>query len=105
ALVQDEVLSANVLAELRNENDGGWLEVNGQNLEVEYNNPTVSLSLTSPTTVTEDGPQNLFYVFSRTGDVTNSLTVNFNVSGSATLNDDYVQRGATSFGTSTGSVT
>lgn len=29
--------------------------------------PTVSLSLTSPTTVTEDGPQNLFYVFSRTG--------------------------------------
>ncbi|OBU77676.1 Calx-beta domain-containing protein [Cylindrospermopsis raciborskii] len=105
ALVQDEVLSANVLAQLRNENDGGWLEVNGQNLEVEYNNPTVSLSLTSPSTVTEDGPQNLFYVFSRTGDVTNSLTVNFNVSGSATLNDDYVQRGATSFGTSTGSVT
>ncbi|WP_308411359.1 Calx-beta domain-containing protein, partial [Cylindrospermopsis raciborskii] len=47
---------------------------------------TVSLSLTSPSTVTEDGPQNLFYVFSRTGDVTNSLTVNFNVSGSATLN-------------------
>ncbi|MBA4457824.1 sodium:calcium exchanger, partial [Cylindrospermopsis raciborskii CS-506_B] len=77
----------------------------GQKLEVEYNNPTVSLSLTSPSTVTEDGPQNLFYVFSRTGDVTNSLTVNFNVSGSATLNDDYVQRGATSFGTSTGSVT
>ncbi|MBA4465015.1 hemolysin, partial [Cylindrospermopsis raciborskii CS-506_A] len=65
ALVQDEVLSANVLAELRNENDGGWLEVNGQKLEVEYNNPTVSLSLTSPSTVTEDGPQNLFYVFSR----------------------------------------
>ncbi|MGJ0605285.1 Calx-beta domain-containing protein [Cylindrospermopsis raciborskii] len=105
ALVQGEVLSPNVLAELRNENDGGWLEVNGQNLEVEYNNPTVSLSLTSPSTVTEDGPQNLFYVFSRTGDVKNSLTVNFNVSGSATLNDDYVQRGATSFGTTTGSVT
>ncbi|WP_211941969.1 Calx-beta domain-containing protein [Cylindrospermopsis raciborskii] len=105
ALVQGEVLSPNVLAELRNENDGGWLEVNGQNLEVEYNNPTVSLSLTSPSTVTEDGPQNLFYVFSRTGDVKNSLTVNFNVSGSATLNDDYVQRGATSFGTSTGSAT
>ncbi|WP_417040777.1 Calx-beta domain-containing protein [Cylindrospermopsis raciborskii] len=105
ALVLGEVLSPNVLAELRNENDGVWLEVNGQNLEVEYNNPTVSLSLTSPSTVTEDGPQNLFYVFSRTGDVTNSLTVNFNVSGSATLNDDYVQRGATSFGTSTGSVT
>ncbi|MCH4903385.1 endo-1,3-1,4-beta-glycanase ExsH, partial [Cylindrospermopsis raciborskii CHAB3438] len=65
----------------------------------------MTLSLSSPSTVTEDGPQNLFYVFSRTGDTTNSLTVNFNVSGSATLNDDYVQRGATSFGTTTGSVT
>ncbi|MFM6728867.1 MAG: beta strand repeat-containing protein, partial [Dolichospermum sp.] len=67
--------------------------------------PNVTLSLTSPSTVTEDGPQNLFYVFSRTGDTTNSLTVNFNVSGSATFNNDYVQRGATSFGTTTGSVT
>ncbi|MFM6323029.1 MAG: beta strand repeat-containing protein, partial [Microcystis panniformis] len=67
--------------------------------------PNVTLSLTSPSTVTEDGPQNLFYVFSRTGDTTNSLTVNFNVSGSATFNNDYVQRGASSFGTTTGSVT
>ncbi|MBA4448705.1 hypothetical protein FHK94_01900, partial [Cylindrospermopsis raciborskii CS-506_D] len=59
-------------------------------------NDDTQVTLTvSPSTVTEDGPQNLFYVFSRTGDVTNSLTVNFNVSGSATLNDDYVQRGAT----------
>ncbi|MFM6199840.1 MAG: hypothetical protein ACKPE1_11990, partial [Dolichospermum sp.] len=55
ALVQGEVLSPSVLAELKTEDDGGWLEVNGQNLEVEYNNPTVSLSLTSPSTVTEDG--------------------------------------------------
>ncbi|MFM6250829.1 MAG: hypothetical protein ACKPEQ_17080, partial [Dolichospermum sp.] len=105
ALVQGEVLSPGVLAELKTEDDGGWLEVNGQKLEVEYNNPTVSLSLTSPSTVTEDGPQNLFYVFSRTGDTTNSLTVNFNVSGNATFNNDYVQRGASSFGTTTGSVT
>ncbi|MFM6180290.1 MAG: Calx-beta domain-containing protein, partial [Dolichospermum sp.] len=105
ALVQGEVLSPGVLAELKTEDDGGWLEVNGQNLEVEYNNPTVTLSLTSPSTVTEDGPQNLFYVFSRTGDTTNSLTVNFNVSGNATFNNDYVQRGASSFGTTTGSVT
>ncbi|EPF22437.1 Calx-beta domain-containing protein [Microcystis aeruginosa] len=105
ALVQREVLSPTVLAELKTEDDQGWLEVNGQNLEVEYNNPTVSLSLTSPSTVTEDGPQNLFYVFSRTGDTTNSLTVNFNVGGNATFNSDYGQRGATSFGTTTGSVT
>ena len=105
ALVQGEVLSPGVLAELKTEDDGGWLEVKGQKLEVEYNNPTVSLSLTSPTTVTEDGPQNLFYVFSRTGDTTNSLTVNFTVSGNATFNSDYGQRGATSFGATTGSVT
>ncbi|PNK11192.1 hypothetical protein CEP12_02970, partial [Cylindrospermopsis raciborskii S14] len=117
ALVQGNVLSANVLAELRNEDDKGWLEVNGQKLEVEYNHTTVSLSLTSPTTVTEDGSQNLFYVFSRTGDITNSLTVNFDLPlwnydyesdmsiRNATINDDYVQRGATSFDTTTGSVT
>ncbi|WP_228019685.1 bluetail domain-containing putative surface protein [Sphaerospermopsis sp. LEGE 08334] len=105
ALVQGEVLSPGVLAQLKTEDDRGWLEVNGQKLEVEYNNPTVSLSLTSPNTVTEDGSQNLFYTFTRTGDTTNSLTVNFNVSGTATFNSDYVQRGATSFGSSTGSVT
>ncbi|MFN9556699.1 MAG: hypothetical protein ACK56O_20755, partial [Dolichospermum sp.] len=95
ALVQGEVLSPGVLEELKTEDDRGWLEVNGQKLDVEYNNPTVSLSLTSPTTVTEDGSQNLFYTFTRTGDITNSLTVNFNASGTATFNGDYVQRGAT----------
>ncbi|MFN9400857.1 MAG: hypothetical protein ACK57R_08760, partial [Dolichospermum sp.] len=105
ALVQGEVLSPGVLEELKTEDDRGWLEVNGQKLDVEYNNPTVSLSLTSPTTVTEDGSQNLFYTFTRTGDITNSLTVNFNASGTATFNGDYVQRGATSFSSSTGSVT
>jgi hypothetical protein len=66
---------------------------------------TVTLSLTSPSTVTEDGPQNLFYVFRRTGDVTNPLTVNFTVGGTATVGSDYVQRGATTFGATTGSVT
>ncbi|MFN6034744.1 MAG: bluetail domain-containing putative surface protein [Dolichospermum sp.] len=105
ALVQGEVLSPGVLEELKTEDDRGWLEVNGQKLDVEYNNPTVSLSLTSPTTVTEDGSQNLFYTFTRTGDITNSLTVNFNASGTATFNGDYVQRGATSFSSSRGSVT
>lgn len=56
ALVQGEVLSPGVLEEFKTEDDRGWLKVKGQKLEVEYNNPTVSLSLTSPTTVTEDGP-------------------------------------------------
>ncbi|MFL0706586.1 Calx-beta domain-containing protein, partial [Cylindrospermopsis raciborskii] len=66
--------------------------------------PIITLAV-NPSSVTEDGPQNLFYIFSRTGDKTNSLTVNFNVSGTATFNDDYTQRWFTSFGTNTGSVT
>ena len=37
ALVQGEVLSPGVLAELKTEDDRGWLKVNGQKLEVEYN--------------------------------------------------------------------
>jgi len=70
-----------------------------------FSTPTVTPSLTSPSTVTEDGPQNLFYMFRRTGDVTNSQTVNFTVGGTATVGSDYVQRGATSFTATTGSVT
>ncbi|NBO32660.1 MAG: calx-beta domain protein, partial [Cyanobacteria bacterium WB6_1B_304] len=66
--------------------------------------PTLSLGL-SQNVVTEDGSQNLFYVFRRTGDVTNPLTVDFTVGGSATVGSDYVQRGATTFGGTTGSVT
>ncbi|MDK2413742.1 hypothetical protein QHH03_32110, partial [Aphanizomenon sp. 202] len=46
--------------------------------------PTVSLSLTSPTTVTEDGTQNLIYTFTRTGSTTNTLTVNYTIGGTAT---------------------
>ncbi|MFM6538619.1 MAG: Calx-beta domain-containing protein, partial [Microcystis panniformis] len=69
------------------------------------NDDGITLALTSPSTVTEDGPQNLFYTFVRTGNTTNALTVNYTVSGSATFNSDYVQRGASTFGSSTGSVT
>ncbi len=89
ALVQGEVLSPGVLEELKTEDDRGWLEVNGQKLDVEYNNPTVSLSLTSPTTVTEDGSQNLIYTFTRTGVTSNALTVNYTVGGTATIGTDY----------------
>ena len=105
ALVRAEGRSAMAMAGLKTENDQGWLAMDGLEIGAEFSNPTVSLILTSPTTVTEDGPQNLFYVFSRNGDTSNSLTVNFSVGGSATFNSDYEQRGATSFGTTTGSVT
>jgi hypothetical protein len=105
ALVRAEGLSPMAMAGLKTENDQGWLEMDGLKIGAEFSNPTISLILTSPTTVTEDGPQNLFYVFSRTGDTTNSLTVNFTVSGNATFNSDYGQRGAASFGATSGSVT
>ena len=104
-LVRAEGLSPMAMAGLKTENDQGWLEMDGLKIGAEFSNPTISLILTSPTTVTEDGPQNLFYVFSRTGDTSNSLTVNFTVAGNATFNSDYGQRGATSFDATTGSVT
>jgi hypothetical protein len=54
----------------------------------------VTLSV-SPASVAEDGTPNLVYTFIRTGVTTNALTVNFTLSGDATLNTDYVQSGAT----------
>jgi hypothetical protein len=62
----------------------------------------------SPASVAEDGATNLVYTFTRAGVTTNSLTVNFSVGGSATFGaspDDYTQTGATTFTTTSGSVT
>ncbi|UXE62776.1 MAG: S8 family serine peptidase [Woronichinia naegeliana WA131] len=58
----------------------------------------------SPASVTEDGTTNLVYTFTRTGNITNTLTVNFGVGGTATLGNDYVQSGATSFTSTLGSI-
>ncbi|WP_304439300.1 Calx-beta domain-containing protein, partial [Anabaena sp. 4-3] len=66
--------------------------------------PTVSLAVT-PTSVTEDSATNLVYTFTRTGNTANSLTINFNVAGSATFNSDYTQIGATNFNGTTGTIT
>ena len=65
---------------------------------------SVSLAV-SPSTVTEDGATNLLYTFTRTGAISNALSVNYTVSGTATFNSDYSQTGATTFTTSTGTVT
>jgi hypothetical protein len=54
------------------------LRISSDNASIPY----VVLAL-SPSSVTEDGSANLIYTFSRTGDTTNSLTVNYNVAGSA----------------------
>ncbi|MFM6919313.1 MAG: cadherin repeat domain-containing protein, partial [Dolichospermum sp.] len=65
---------------------------------------SVSLAV-SPSTVTEDGIANLVYTFTRTGAISNALTVNYAVSGNATFNNDYTQTGATAYTTTTGTVT
>ena len=48
----------------------------------------INLGLSRPT-VTEDGPTNLVYTFTRSGSTAAALTVNYTVSGSATLGVDY----------------
>ncbi|ELR99104.1 DUF4347 domain-containing protein [Gloeocapsa sp. PCC 73106] len=69
-------------------------------------NDDATLSLTlAPTSVTEDGSTNLVYTFRRTGNTSTPLSnVRFSVSGTATLNNDYVQNGAASFTGGSGSI-
>jgi hypothetical protein len=71
-----------------------------------FNNPSPLPSVTlavSSTSVTEDGTTNLVYTFTRTGDTTNLLTVNFTTVDdtdwwkTAIFNTDYSQTGAASF--------
>jgi len=50
--------------------------------------PAITLAL-APASVTEDGTSNLVYMFTRTGPITSALTVNYTVSGTATLGSDY----------------
>ncbi len=59
----------------------------------------------APSSVDEDGATNLVYTFTRTGDTTGALTVNFSVGGTATFNTDYTQTGAATFTTTDGTVT
>ncbi|MDB9455318.1 glycosyl hydrolase family 18 protein [Dolichospermum circinale CS-541/06] len=66
--------------------------------------PTITLAV-SPSSVLENGPNNLIYTFTRTGATTNTLTVKYNVAGTATFNNDYTQIGAASFTATTGTIT
>jgi len=72
-------------------------------------NDDADVSVTvSPAAVAEDGPTNLVYTFTRTGFTGGALTVNFSVGGTATFGpspDDYTVSGATTYTTTTGSVT
>ena len=62
----------------------------------------------SPAAVAEDGATNLVYTFTRTGFTGGALTVNFSVGGTATFGpspDDYTETGASSYTTTSGTVT
>jgi hypothetical protein len=61
--------------------------------------PAITLAV-SPASVAEDGTANLIYTFSRTGSTASSLTVNYNVAGTATQGTDY-----TGVGGATGAIT
>jgi uncharacterized repeat protein (TIGR01451 family) len=59
----------------------------------------------SPASVAEDGATTMIYTFTRNGDTTNALTVNFAVGGTAAFGTDYTQSGAATFSASSGTVT
>ncbi|WP_260441848.1 Calx-beta domain-containing protein [Microcystis aeruginosa] len=77
---------------------------------VTFNLPVSVTLAVSPASVTEDGTTNLVYTFTRSGSTTNSLTVNYTLGGTATLNTDYTRTGTTNTvtfaaGSSTATVT
>jgi hypothetical protein len=65
--------------------------------------PAVSVAV-GPASVVENGAANLVYTFTRTGDTTVPLTVNFTVGGNAAFDDDYSQTGAATFTSTSGTV-
>ena len=69
------------------------------------NDDTAVSVAVSPGSVAEDGATNLVYTFTRNGVTTNSLTVNFSVGGSASFPSDYSESGATTFTSTSGTVT
>jgi hypothetical protein len=76
------------------------------NLALDFTPTLANITLVqSPSSVNEDGMTNLVYTFTRTGSLTNALTVNYGVGGTATFNTDYTQLGAASFGGTTGTIT
>lgn len=59
----------------------------------------------APSSVTEDGPTNLVYTFTRTGFTLAPVTVNFSVGGTAVFSQpDYTQTGAATYSDTSGTV-
>ncbi|WP_304412120.1 Calx-beta domain-containing protein, partial [Gloeocapsa sp. PCC 73106] len=66
--------------------------------------PTISVAV-APSSVEENGIANLVYTFTRSGSTGSALNgVRFNVAGSADLNTDYLQSGASTFNSTSGTV-
>ena len=63
-------------------------------LDLKVPDPMVTLAV-SPSAVAEDGNSNIIYTFSRTGDTSNSLSVHYTLSGTATQGIDYTGIAAT----------
>ncbi|NQV27220.1 MAG: hypothetical protein HQ518_22965, partial [Rhodopirellula sp.] len=63
--------------------------------------PQISVAATVDT-VDENGTPNLQYTFTRTGDQTDPITVNFEVTGTTDANTDFTVSGAASFNAGTG---
>jgi len=61
-------------------------DANGNLLNTSNPLPLITLAV-SPNSATEDGTNSLFYTFTRTGYTTNSLTVNYGISGTADSSD------------------
>jgi len=66
--------------------------------------PKINLSV-APSSVSENPSTKATYTFTRTGNIKNALTVNFNVKGTALFNSDYSQTGAATYTNNKGSVT
>src|SRR6185503_11999389 len=63
---------------------------------------TVTVAV-SPASVPEDGASNLDYTFTRNGDISSALTVNFSIGGTASFSSgDYSQTGAATFDSPSG---
>jgi Lectin C-type domain/Beta-propeller repeat len=83
-----------------------WNDLNGTALlrGIVEISPKITLAVT-PSSVAENGTNQLVYTFTRQGLTTNSLTVNYIVGGTATFNSDYTQIGASTFTNTNGTVT
>lgn len=81
---------------------GSTVTSNILNDDIAVNPANISLSV-NQTAVAENSTPNLIYTFTRTGNTTNSLTVNFSVNGTAIWNTDYTA--SSSFSATAGSLT